>query len=91
MEWSFSKHALRRAVDMALDPEEIRTALEHPTRPLPNPPNPQCHLIHTERLVFVVELKRRRVVTILRNTWDGKRLRPLDRSNDLDYVRDPED
>lgn len=89
-DWTFSHHALSRAVDMALDPEEIKAALERPTRPLPSRNYAGCHLIHTERLVFAVNLAERVVITILWNTFDGQRIYRPRRENDLEMCRDPQ-
>lgn len=90
MDWTFSRHALSRAVDMALDAEEIRAALENPTRPLPSLKYPGAHLIHSDRLVFAVYLEPRYVITIIWNTFDGKRSYKHGRDNDIDLCRDPQ-
>lgn len=89
-EWSITRHALRRAVEMALDPDEIREALIHPTRPLPAPGDDGSHRIHTERIYLVVDLARRRVITIGWNSFDGKRIQRYDR-DDISLCRDPQD
>lgn len=90
MEWTFSQHALERAVDMALDPEEIKGALEKPTRPMPSRKYPGRHLIFSERLVFAVNLQDRVVITIGWNTFDGINTPRYTRSveEDLDRIRD---
>jgi hypothetical protein len=87
-EWTFSRHALERAVDMAIDPEELREAIERPTRPLPSVKYPGCHLLHTERIVLCVNLKERVVITVVWNTFDGQRNVRFDRDDDIERCRD---
>lgn len=89
-DWTFSQHALSRAVDMALDPDEIKAALESPTRPLPSKNYEGCHLIHTERLTFAVDLERKLVITVGWNTFDGTRAYRYSRDDDIEFIRDPE-
>lgn len=73
---------------MAIDPEELREAIERPTRAIESANYPECHLIHTERIVLCVDLRKRRVITIVWNTFDGARLNRFDRSNDIERCRD---
>ncbi|MFM9643157.1 hypothetical protein [Streptomyces turgidiscabies] len=87
-EWTFSHHALSRAVDMALDPEELRQAIERPVRPVESRAYPGAHLIHTDRIVLCVNLAAKVVITIVWNTFDGERLTRFDRNNDFDRCRD---
>lgn len=88
--WTFTHHALSRAVDMALDPEELREAIERPTRPLPSMNYPGCHLIHTERIVLCVNLSECVVITVIWNTFDGARNVRFDREDieDIERCRD---
>lgn len=87
-EWNFTHHALSRAVDMALDPEELREAIERPVRPVESMAYPGVHLIHTERIVLAVNLAARVVITVLWNTFDGRTLTRFDRNNDIERCRD---
>lgn len=87
-EWQFSRHALERAVDMALGPEELREAIERPTKPLPSIKYPGCHCIYTERIVLCVNLVQRKVVTILWNNWEhGRFFQRFDREDPADLER----
>lgn len=88
MDWTFSRHALTRAVEMALDADEIRAALENPTRPIPSMGYPGASLLHTKRLVLAVYLEKRFVITIGWNTFDGQRWHRYDR-DDIGMCRDP--
>lgn len=87
-EWTFTQHALSRAVDMAIDPEELREAIERPVRALPSTHYPGCHLIHTERLALAVNLIEKVVITVLWNTWNGRCVERFSRDDDLDRCRD---
>lgn len=71
-EWTFTHHALSRAVDMALDADELRAALAADVRPIPSARYPGRHMIHTERIILCVHLERRIVYTVIWNTWDGR-------------------
>lgn len=71
-EWTFSHHALSRAVDMALGPEEVRAAIESNNRPLPHGSRPGVHYLHTERITLTVNLSTREVITIQWNTFNGR-------------------
>lgn len=85
--WTFTRHALMRAVEMAIDASELRKALERPTRALPSEKYPGCHYIYTPRLVLCVDLAERVVITVIWNTWDGKRHSRFDR-DDIELSRD---
>jgi hypothetical protein len=88
--WTFTRHALERAVDMALDPDELRKVIERPTRPLPSFNYPGEHLIFGERIVLCVNLEKRIVITIVWNTSDGQTCRRLarDTPEELERCRD---
>jgi hypothetical protein len=86
-DWTWTHHALQRAVEMALDAEELRRALEQRTRPLPSRRYPGCHLIYTARIVLAVNLDDRAVITVLWNTWNGNDYRRFDR-DDIEMCRD---
>lgn len=87
-EWRFSKHALERAVDMAIDPHELREAIECGTRPLRSVKYPESHLIYTQRLVLCVNLDQRLVITVLWNNWrDGQHFRRFTRDDEADIER----
>lgn len=86
-EWTFTRHALSRAVDMALDADELRAALAADVRPLPSPERyPGRHMIHTERIILCVDLERRIVHTVIWNTWDGRTWRALGRNGTPDEI-----
>lgn len=77
-EWTFSYHALSRAVDMALDPEELRQVIDSPVRALPHGSRPGVHYIHGERITLTVNLETREVITVQWNTFNGRGVYPLD-------------
>lgn len=86
-EWTFTHHALSRAVDMALDADELRAALAANVRPLPSPKQyPGRHMIHTERIILCVDLDQRIVYTVIWNTWDGRTWRTLGRNGTPDEI-----
>lgn len=86
-EWTFTHHALSRAVDMALDADELRAALAADVRPLPSPKQyPGRHMIHTDRIILCVDLERRIVHTVIWNTWDGRRWRAHGRNGTPDEI-----
>lgn len=85
--WSFSIHAMERALDMALDGEEIKAALTRPDVVNPGThPHQRFHL--RGRISLLLDMDNKRIVTILwsaqrRAGQNGKRLSLKD-----DYFRD---
>ncbi|MFD4474600.1 hypothetical protein ACFWPU_00585 [Streptomyces sp. NPDC058471] len=79
MDWSFSEHALGRALDMALDPEDIRQVLTHPDVKQPSGPGypDHCQVWASNRIALVVSPDEQVVITCL---WRG-----------VTYVRGAED
>lgn len=68
--WEMTRHAIKRALDMAVDGEAIRTALLNPegSRPSRNPECPDAELRWGGRLCLVVNPKQKRVITVMWNT-----------------------
>lgn len=66
-DWRFSKHALERALDMAIPAKELRDTLRHPRIELPST-NVE-HVVHKAngRINLVCDTVTRTVITIL---WD---------------------
>lgn len=75
MEFSFSQHALSRAIDMALDMDEIILCLNSPESTTPDRMGEEtgCVYYARDRITCVVDFKVKHVVTIV---WKrGDRLR----------------
>lgn len=90
-DWTLSRHAIERALEMAVDPEEIREALECPDEePYPSDSYPGKHHLRSGRLMLAVNLDDKTVITIGWNTWDGKRVHRYNRTieEDLKRIRD---
>ncbi|MYW69932.1 hypothetical protein GTY65_38645 [Streptomyces sp. SID8379] len=87
--WTISKHALRRAVDMAPDPEEIRAGLLHPQRTFPGCTAGRLYY-RRGRITLSVDYASRTVVTVLwtpRNPNDRPTRRGIDRCRDVPQQR----
>lgn len=82
--WTFSQHALERALDMALDAEVIREVLLTPKVKQPNGTGygDGCEVWAGERIALVVHPADRVVVTIL---WRGV---TYERGTDTEPYRD---
>lgn len=88
--WTFTKHAIERALEMALDAEEIRAALESPDRVRPSRKYEGCHNVFTKRLLIATKQAEKVVITIGWNTADGHGIRRYRRTltEDLARIRD---
>lgn len=81
--WTFSSHALSRAVDMALDPEALTACITNPEVVYDQETNPAYfgHKVRVAgRVAMIVEPKAKRVVTVV---WRGDGNR-----DDLELCRD---
>lgn len=93
-EWTFSRHATDRALDMALDADELRLALTHPdyTRdaPLTKPEYEGCKIHIRGRLSVVVNPALKRVITVIwyKQFQSGDTTRRRTAKEDEEYFRD---
>lgn len=93
-EWTFSRHAVERALDMALDADELRLALIHPeyTRhaPLTKPEYEGCRIHIRGRLSVVVDPASRVVITVIwyKQFKSGDTTRRRTAQEDEEFFRD---
>lgn len=68
-EWQFTKHAVQRALDMAVDPDVLRSCLLGPDEDRPSPDRypAECRLYSTGRLVLAVNVITKEVITVMWN------------------------
>jgi hypothetical protein len=87
--WYLSNHAIERALDMALDAEEIRTALLRPDRLSPSVKYPGCENRVSGRILLATNPAERVVITIgwnLPNPWDRYDRNAME--EELERIRD---
>lgn len=72
---------------MAIDPQELREAIDSPVRPLPHGSRPGVHYIHTDRITLTVNLETREVITVQWNTFNGRGYAPWTRDTPEDIER----
>lgn len=93
-EWKFSSHAVDRALDMALDADELRLALTRPDYVRPSPPTRPEYVgmkIHIRgRLAVAVNPSTKTVITVM---WyeqfkSGDTRRRIDVLEDEEFFRD---
>lgn len=84
-DWHFSTHSLERALDMALEPEELTDCLRSPDTTYRSGPSypEECMIYARGRIALAVSVEARTVITVL---WNG---RVFDRENDEQMWRDP--
>jgi hypothetical protein len=76
-DWTFSKHALSRAVDMAVDPHELTACIIKPEVIYDQETNPAYfgHKVRVAgRLALVVDPNDKHVVTVLWRSEEGRNL-----------------
>lgn len=69
--WRFTYHALRRAVDMALDAEEIRAVLTAPRRTTYSRKYKTCWVLSNGHIAIAVNPDEKVVITVLWDTYDA--------------------
>ena len=93
-EWTFTPHSVDRALDMALDAEELRLALTRPEYIRPSPPTrprySHCKMHIRGRLALAVDPTTKTVITIM---WyeqhkSGDPRRRIDVMEDEEFFRD---
>lgn len=70
--WRFTYHALRRAVDMALDAEEIRAVLASPTRTTYSRKYKNCWVLSNGHIALAVDPTDKVVITVLWDTYSAE-------------------
>lgn len=76
-EFSFSRHATARILDMQLDAREVRLTLQSPEAVVQSTKYPQCDMYRRGRITISVERASKHVATVL---W----------TSDRDWVKDIE-
>jgi hypothetical protein len=93
-EFTASRHALSRALDMALDADEIALCLESPQRILRSGVKEDCIVYIRDRLAIPVNEETNVIVTFLWNRYDpatGKYEPRFERGDDMGFIRDNEE
>lgn len=70
-DFTFTRHATERMLDMALEPNEIQRALLSPDEVKPSHKYPACDLYNSGRITLSVDRSMREVVTVLWRTREG--------------------
>lgn len=70
-DWKFTNHALRRAVDMAIDPDELRSVLTVPKTTTHSRKYNGCWLLKNGHICIAVNPDERVVITVLWDTYDA--------------------
>lgn len=86
-EWQFTKHALIRAVDMAVDADDIKLCLHEPQVVTTVDAYPDCVLYLRERLALAVNEEDRIVITVL---WNKRHLGRSWSRDEIELSIDPE-
>lgn len=68
--WTFSRHALMRAVEMAVDAEELRGVLLKPTRTVYSRKYKNAWVMSNGRISLCVNPEDKVVITVLWDTFD---------------------
>lgn len=68
--WRFTKHAVARALDMAVEPAEVRAALVDPESDEPSGRKypPEVRLFKRGRIALAVNANTKEVITVMWNT-----------------------
>jgi hypothetical protein len=85
--WTFTKHAIERAMEMCLDGDEIREALTNPPLVVASRKYHGCHNIVTKRLMIATSQPEKVVITIGWNSSDGQRIVRYSRTLEQDLFR----
>jgi hypothetical protein len=85
--WIFSKHALERALDMAIPAEELRRVLYRPAFTWPSVAYPGCIAHSNKRITLAIDPATHTVITVVWWRQQGER---FERSvaEDLKRIRD---
>lgn len=91
--WTFSKHALARAVDMAIGAEELTAVLRRPPRVWSDARAPDCRYLSNRRITLSVDIEAQQVISVLwyREPGLGSGDRRYDRSDfeaEMKRIRD---
>jgi hypothetical protein len=88
--WEMTRHAIQRALDMAVDAEEIRDAILSPARidETPNRYPPERKLYTKGRLTLCVHVADKAVLTVMWNRWWSGNGARFDRDHDEEFWRD---
>ena len=70
-DYTFTKHATERILDMALDPREVQLALQSPDEVKQCTKYPACDLYDHGRITLSVDRSMKQVVTVLWRTQRG--------------------
>lgn len=70
-DYTFTKHATERMLDMQLDPREVQSALESPESVTPCVKYPACDLYDYGRITLSVDRAVKEVVTVLWRTREA--------------------
>ena len=69
--WKFAWHALRRAVDMAVEADELREVLTRPKRTCHSRKYKNCWVMSNGRIALAVNPHEKVVITVLWDTFDA--------------------
>ena len=93
-EWNFSAHAVDRALDMALDADELRLALTRPhmmrNAPLTRPEYEGCRIYIRDRISVVVNPETKTGITVIwhKQYKSGDTRRRATAREDEEFFRD---